>query len=114
YARSHPQDRLLFGRGQFANDVSHQLLDRAVPDRPVVIHAPTEHTLLVNGKALELAGITQRPVDDPAIERYVVRDANREPTGVLRETAMQLMEGVLSMQPFEEKVAWMREASRYL
>jgi len=114
YARSHPQDRLLFGRVQFANDVSHQLLDRAVSDRPIIIHAPTEHTLWVNGKALELAGITQRPIDDPAIERYVVRDANREPTGVLRETAMQLMEGVLSMQPFEEKVAWMREASRYL
>ena len=91
YAKDHPQDKVLFGRVQFGNDVSHALLDRAVSDRPIVIHAPTEHTLWVNGKALELAGITERPVDDPALERYVGRDANRRPTGVLRETAMQLM-----------------------
>jgi predicted amidohydrolase YtcJ len=114
YANAHPQDKVLFGRVQFGNDVSHALLDRAVVDRPVVIHAPTEHTLWVNGKALELAGITEKPIGDPAIERYVVRDTARRPTGVLRETAMQLMDGVLATQPFEERVAWMREATRYL
>lgn len=114
YAAAHPKDRILFGRVQFANDVSHTLLDRAVSDRPIVIHAPTEHTLWVNGKALELAGITEKPAADPAIERYIVRDANRQPTGVLRETAMQLMDGVLSAQPLEEKLAWMKEASHYL
>ena len=114
YANAHLQDKVLFGRVQFGNDVSHALLDRAVSDRPIVIHAPTEHTLWVNGKALELAGITEKPIDDPALERYVVRDASRHPTGVLRETAMELMNGVLATQPFEERVAWMREASRYL
>jgi predicted amidohydrolase YtcJ len=114
YAQNHPQDKVLFGRVQFGNDVSHILLDRAVSDRPVVIHAPTEHALWVNGKALELAGITETAIDDPALERYVARDANRQPTGVLRETAMQLVDKVLATQPFEERVAWMREASLYL
>jgi predicted amidohydrolase YtcJ len=114
YAAQHPRDRILFGRVQFPNDVPRGLLDRAVSDRPVIIHAPTEHTLWVNGKALELAGITEKPADDPLIERYIVRDANRRPTGVLRETAMQLMEGVVSVVPLEEKLAWMREASQYL
>jgi predicted amidohydrolase YtcJ len=114
YAQNHPQDKVLFGRVQFGNNASHTLLDRAVSDRPVIIHAPTEHTLWVNGKALELASITEKPIDDPALERYVVRDSNRQPTGVLRETAMQLIDGVLASQPFEEKVAWMREASQYL
>lgn len=114
YAAQHPRDRILFGRVQFPNEVPRGLLDRAVSDRPVIIHAPTEHTLWVNGKALELAGITEKPADDPLIERYIVRDANRRPTGVLRETAMQLMEGVLSVVPLEEKLAWMRDASQYL
>ena len=114
YASNHPGDKILFGRVQFPNDVSRTLLDRAVADRPIVIHAPTEHTLWVNTKALEMAGITEKAIDDPSIERYVVRDADRRPTGVLRETAMILMDGVLASQPFEEKVAWMREASRYL
>lgn len=114
YAVQHPRDRILFGRVQFPNEVPRGLLDRAVSDRPVIIHAPTEHTLWVNGKALELAGITEKPADDPLIERYIVRDANRRPTGVLRETAMQLMEGVLSVVPLEEKLTWMKEASQYL
>src|ERR1700733_808349 len=65
YAASHPKDKVLFGRVPFGNGVSHQLLDRAVSDRPIVIHAPTEHTYWVNAKALELAGITDKPVADP-------------------------------------------------
>ena len=112
YATSHPNDRVLFGRVQFTNDVSRTLLDRAVSDRPIVIHAPTEHTLWVNSKALELAGITEQPAADPMVERYIVRDANRRPTGVLRETAMLLMDRALANQPFDERVAWMRDATQ--
>ena len=114
YAASHPKDKVLFGRVQFPNSVSHELLDRAVSDRPVVVHAPTEHTYWVNAKALELAGITDQPVADPTLEKYVVRDAQGHPTGVIREAAMQLVERALPAQPLSERLAWMREASRYL
>ena len=69
YAASHPKDKILFGRVQFANDVNHAVLDRAVSDRPIVIHAPTEHTLWVNGKALAMAGISEKKIADPAIEK---------------------------------------------
>ena len=34
------------------------LLDRAVPDRPLVIHNTSEHALWLNSAALKLAGIT--------------------------------------------------------
>src|SRR5580693_1706123 len=57
YAASHPRDKVLFGRVQFAPTVSHELLDRAVSDRPAVVHSPTEHNYWVNAKALALAGI---------------------------------------------------------
>ena len=113
YAAAHPKDPSC-GRVQFGNDVSHTLLDRAVANRPIVIHAPTEHTLWVNGKALAMAGITEKKIADPVIESFVVRDASGRPTGVLRETAMQLMEPVLQLQPREEKLAWLREASTFL
>jgi len=43
-----------------------------------------------------------------------VRDAQGHPTGVLREAAMQLMERALPPQPLGQKLAWMRDASRYL
>src|SRR5579871_825892 len=114
YAASHPKDKVLFGRVQFPPTVTHELLDRAVADRPIVIHAPTEHTYWVNAKALQLAGIGDKPVGDPELEKFVVRDRQGHPTGVLREAAMQLMERALPPQPLNEKLAWMRDASRYL
>ena len=114
YADSHPKETVLFGRAVFATDVTHELLDEAAPDRPVVIHAATEHTLWVNQKAIEMANITTEPVGDPDIEKFIVRDANRRPTGVFRESSMQLIERALPVQPMAEKMKWMREAALYL
>ena len=109
YAASHPNDPVLFGRAQFSvladSPTKHELLDRAVADRPVVIHATSEHALWVNAKALALAGITDQPVADPVIERYVVRDAGGHATGVLREAAMQLVNRALPARPLEEQLA---------
>lgn len=114
YAASHPKDKVLFGRVQFPMTVTHELLDRAVSERPIVIHAPTEHAYWVNGKALELAKITDQPLPDAELEKFVVRDKQGHPTGVLREAAMQWMERALPPQPLSERMAWMREAALYL
>jgi predicted amidohydrolase YtcJ len=114
YAAQHPRDKVLFGRVQFPPMVTHELLDRAVADRPIVIHAPTEHAYWVNGKALALANITEKPVADAELEKFVVRDSQGRPTGVLREAAMQVMERALPRQALSERMEWMREASVYL
>src|SRR5271169_1353187 len=62
YAASHPRDKVLFGRADFSttppSTPTHELLDRAVSDRPVVVHHTAEHALWVNARALALAGIT--------------------------------------------------------
>lgn len=96
YAASHPGDRILLGRADFSSSPtyapSHELLDRAVSDRPVIIHGAFEHSLWLNAKALALAGITDRPVADSSEERNIVRDAGGHPSGVLIEDAMQLAE----------------------
>jgi hypothetical protein len=118
YADSHPRKAVVIGRARFVttpnSTANHELLDRAVPDRPLVIHAVSEHALWVNGKALALAGISDRPDPDPANERFIVRDAAGHPTGVLRETAMQLMFRKLPREPLEEKLAMLRAAAQYL
>lgn len=118
YAASHPNEQVLFGRAQFSvaadSPARRELLDRAVPDRPVVIHATSEHALWVNAKALALAGITDQPVADPVIDQYVVRDAAGHPTGVLREAAMQLVNRALPPRPLNDKLALLRDASRFL
>lgn len=118
YAASHPKDKVLFGRVQFSTNpgtpATRQLLDRAVSDRPIVIHNTSEHSLWVNSKALELAGVTKKPVADPLEEKFVVRDSNGEPTGVLVDPAMQLMVRALPAMPMDEKLALLQNAEHYL
>ena len=119
YAASHPNDKILFARADFSTTPpgtpTHDLLDRAVPDRPLVVHHTSEHALWVNAKALTLAGITTSPVADPSEERNVIRDASGHPSGVILEAGMELIErAVTSTLSFDEKLAYLREASRYL
>jgi predicted amidohydrolase YtcJ len=119
YADSHPKERVLIGRASFSNGVTtpapnRELLDKLVPDRPLVIHATSEHTLWVNSKALALAGITSKPLADPEVNKYVLRDAKGEPTGVLREAAMEVMEQALPDPPLDEKLEIFCDGEKYL
>ena len=119
YAASHPKDKVLFARADFGTEPpatpTHELLDRAVADRPVVVHNSAEHALWMNAKALALAGITDQPLANPEEEKYIVRDASGHPTGMLLEAAMQVMERALASQlSQDEKLAWLRDASHHL
>jgi predicted amidohydrolase YtcJ len=119
YAASHSGEKILFGRADFSttppSTPPHDLLDKAVPDRPLIIHHTSEHALWVNAKALELAGITDRPVADPAEEKYIIRDASGRPSGVLLEAAMEVVErAVFAAVPREEKLSMLREAGHFL
>ena len=119
YAASHPSEKILFGRADFSmtppSTPSHELLDHAVSDRPLIIHHTSEHALWVNAKALEFAGINDKPVADPDEEKYIIRDASGHPSGVLLEAAMEIVErAVFAAVPREEKLAMLREASHYL
>lgn len=119
YADSHPKEPVLIGRAAFSNGVTtpapdRALLDKIIPDRPLVIHATSEHTLWVNSKALALAGITSKPLADPEVNKYVLRNAKGEPTGVLREAAMEVMEQALPDFPIDEKVEIFCAGEKYL
>ena len=46
-----------------AGDFDAHWLDEAVDDRPVVLHAVDHHTIWVNTRALELAGLNENTVD---------------------------------------------------
>lgn len=119
YAAAHPHDAVLLGRADFSTvpptTPTSALLDRAVPDRPLVIHNTSEHALWLNTAALALAGIDTHPLPDPAEERGVVRDASGHPTGVLLEAGMQpAARAVLARIPLDEKLAMLESASHYL
>jgi len=79
-----------------------------------VIHATSEHALWVNSKALALAGVTDRPVADPVLEKFIVRETSGHPNGVFRESSMQLINNALPAMPIEQRVELLRGAERYL
>jgi len=119
YAAAHPRDAVLFGRADFStvppSTPTHALLDRAVADRPVVIHNTSEHAVWLNSAALQMAGVTDRPVADSDEERGVIRDASGHPSGVLLEAAMQLAARAVAVRvPLEDKLAMVQAATRYL
>ena len=119
FAAAHRNDKVIVGRADFGTAPpavpTHELLDRAVPDRPVIIHHTSEHALWVNSRALALAGIGDLPVASADEERNVIRDASGHPTGLLLESAMELVErAVFAALTRDEKLALLRDASRYL
>ena len=119
YAAGHPGDPVLFARADFStvppSTPGKELLDRAVPDRPVVVHNTSEHALWLNSSALKLAGIGDWPVANPDEERGIVRDASGHPLGVVLESGMEVVaRAVAARVPTEAKLSMLREASRFL
>ena len=78
-------------------------LDRGCADAPVCILRSCAHVRCVNSRALELAGIT-RDTPDPA-GGQIERDADGEPTGVLKENARDLVNRLIPHASREDDVA---------
>ncbi|HXF82682.1 MAG TPA: amidohydrolase [bacterium] len=64
-------------------------LDAAAPGHPVVLASKDGHLLWVNSAALRAAGLDRRTPDPPGGE--IARDDRGEPTGILKETAKELI-----------------------
>ncbi len=95
WAEDHPGAWIL-GRGWDQNDwkrkrfPTRDKLDKVAPDRPVALHRVDGHALLVNGKALQIAGIS-KDTPDPDGGRILRNAATGEPTGVLVDNAVDLV-----------------------
>lgn len=66
------------------------MLDAVSKDIPITLLDTSAHSLWVNSKALEIAGITSATEDPPG--GIIERDGNGNPTGVLREMAVGLVQ----------------------
>lgn len=71
-------------------------LDQVAPLNPVVLDRKDGHSVWVNSAALRRANIT-RDTPDPAGGK-IERDANGEPTGLLRENAIELLGGNIGFE----------------
>lgn len=80
-----------YDEGKFAEkrSITRYDLDQGCSDAPVCIVRTCGHIRCVNSKALELAGISRSTPDPEGGE--IERDDSGEPTGVLKETARNLI-----------------------
>src|SRR5262245_47305887 len=114
WAAAHPAQAWIRGRGWsyrlFPGGLpTRQMIDAAVPDRPVFLVAADGHTGWANTEALKLAGITRRTASP--LGGVIVKDARSgEPTGVLKEAAMRLMDAVLPQPAAADRLAAARAA----
>lgn len=87
---------------------TRQMLDQVAPHHPVALDSKDWHSLWVNSLALARAGISAATPDpsDGVIERD---PQTGEPTGILRENAIELLDGVVAQPGLEESCAAARE-----
>ena len=87
-------------------------LNEKVSNRPVWLRRVDGHAGWANSKALELAGITRHTVSPAGGE--IVKDAQGEPTGVLIDNAMDLLESHIPQQSEQELRHAILQASAHL
>jgi len=121
YAGEHPGSGWVLGRGWDysifgpAALPNRKDLDAVLPDRPALLTAYDGHTTWANSKALEMAGITRDTQDPP--NGKIVRDANGEATGALKEAGSRLVRKLIPAPTRDDNRAALRrgfaEANRF-
>lgn len=114
YADSHPGDGWIYGQywvrytfREAGLTPGREWLDSVMPDRPVALLDRMWGTMMVNSKALELAGIDQHTADPR--NGYLERDElSGEPTGLMIDGAYALIHAAMPPTP----VAVLRRAYR--
>ncbi|MDZ7870598.1 MAG: amidohydrolase [Rheinheimera sp.] len=118
FAKANPQAQWILGRGwnqvlwpsqQFPGK---QLLDEVIKDKPVWLSRVDGHAGWANSKALALAGISKDSIDPPGGQ--ILRDANGEPTGVLIDNAMLMLEKQIPAINEAERVSALNAAFNHL
>lgn len=90
---------------------TRQWIDSVTPDNPVFVQRLDGHMGLANSRALALARLTRDSPDVPG--GTIVRDAHGEPTGVLKDNAMDRVFAVIPPPTAAEADSAVLAAMRY-
>ncbi|MFV2090919.1 MAG: amidohydrolase, partial [Pseudomonadales bacterium] len=90
--------------GPFTPD--RRLIDELTPKHPVLVSRFNRSMYLANSLALQLAGIDEHTADPVGGE--IARDATGRLTGILRGTAVDLVQNVIPPMPFEQRLVGVR------
>jgi predicted amidohydrolase YtcJ len=88
-----------------------EMIDAVTPDNPVFINRLDGHMALANSLAMRLAKIDRTTKDVEGGE--IVRDAEGNPTGIFKDTAMGYIERIIPDPTFEEKLEYAQAMSDY-
>ncbi|HYP01802.1 MAG TPA: amidohydrolase, partial [Pyrinomonadaceae bacterium] len=88
-----------------------ELIDKFTPDTPVFVNRLDGHLSRANSVALKLAGVTRETKDPDG--GLIVRDAQGEPTGVLKDAAMSFVYAKIPGATFDEKLEAARAATEH-
>jgi predicted amidohydrolase YtcJ len=114
WGTSNPSAAWIVGRGWspelFKNGLpSRALLDAVAKDRPILLYGTDEEIAWVNTRALRLSNIS-RTTPDPDNGMIVRESRKGEPTGVLRGSAVQLVEELVPPPSRAERLTAIRTA----
>jgi predicted amidohydrolase YtcJ len=118
YAKANPQlawlqgggwNQVIWNLGRFP---TAQELDAAVADRPAALSRIDGHAKWLNTKALRVAGISKDTADP--IGGRIERDAAGNPSGVLVDNAMNLVDAVIPQPSDAERLAALRAAMTHM
>lgn len=91
-----------------SNLPTKELIDPLTPDTPVLVTRYDGHESLANSVALRIAGITSKTTDPPG--GVFVRDAQGNPTGVVKDAAQDLMFRVVPPLTHDQRLKIVKRA----
>ena len=113
-----PEGQWIIGQGWNETDWTEPLmperkvLDQVAPDHPVLLWRCDLHLAVANSAALNLAGIANGTPDPP--EGRIERDMAGEPTGILRELAINMVRQAIASPDTGRVMAAFEEAAKAL
>ena len=90
---------------------TRQMIDAVTPHHPVLISRLDGHMALANSLALQFGGISRTTTDPDG--GLIVRDAEGEPTGILKDAAMALVAAKIPGPSHAERLAAARTATNH-
>jgi predicted amidohydrolase YtcJ len=111
FAQSKPERDWVQGHGWYSgifgeHNLTREVIDQVVPDRPVLLFSSDYHSAAINSKACERVGLDKN-VADPANGRFA-RTKNGQPTGMLHELAIDWLRERMPNVPDTEWQAGVR------
>lgn len=117
YVAAYPERPWILGGGwpmnAFEGGIARkEILDRLVPDRPVLLHSSEGHAAWVNSAALAVAGVDESTPDPP--HGRIERDPDGNPNGTLQEGAVDLVDRHAPQDTLDDLLEAIIAAQTYL